>query len=103
MPASLAVGVFFDSFQHANLRFRIDTTFGTVWHSFLNNPHFHVWHHIRNGDERDGNYGNTLVIWDRIFGTEVTQAHVPIELGLKPHKALVNHPLSLQILRKRKT
>ena len=69
----------------------------------LNNPHFHVWHHIRHGDERDGNYGNSLVIWDRIFGTEVTEDHVPSELGLKAHKALVNHPFSLQVLQKRKT
>ena len=103
LPASLGVGVFFDAFQHANLRFRIDTPFGRIWHMVLNNPHFHVWHHIRHGDERDGNYGNSLVIWDRIFGTDVTEDHVPTELGLKTHKALVNNPLSLQLLQKRKT
>ena len=101
LPASLAIGVFFDSFQHANLKFRIDTPMGRVWHLFLNNPHFHVWHHIRHGDERDGNYGNTLLIWDRMFGTDVTEEYVPAELGLKSFKALRNHPLYLQLLRKR--
>jgi len=102
LPAALGIGVFFDAFQHSNLRFRVDSPFGKMWHMLLNNPHFHVWHHIRHGDERDGNYGNTLLIWDRIFGTEVTEADVPTELGLKDYKALKNHPISLQLLRKRR-
>ena len=101
LPASLGIGVFFDAFQHANLRFRIDKPFGKVWHTLFNNPHFHVWHHIRHGDERDGNYGNSLLIWDRIFGTEVTEGHVPTELGLKSFKALQENPIGLQLLRKR--
>jgi sterol desaturase/sphingolipid hydroxylase (fatty acid hydroxylase superfamily) len=101
LPVSLGIGVFFDSFQHANLRFSIDTPFGRIWHSLLNNPHFHVWHHIRNGDEQDGNYGNSLLIWDRIFGTEVTGDYVPTELGLKSFKALQENPIALQLLRKR--
>ena len=48
----------------------------------LNNPHFHVWHHTRDGTEIDGNYGNSLLIWDRLFGTDVTQDKIPLELGI---------------------
>ena len=101
LPAALGIGVFFDAFQHANLRFDHKHPLGRIWHAVFNNPHFHVWHHIRHGDERDGNYGNTLIIWDRIFGTEVTEDHVPTLLGVKEFKALQNDPISLQLLKKR--
>ena len=101
LPAALGIGVFFDAFQHSNLRFDHTKGWRKIWHLCLNNPHFHVWHHIRHGDERDGNYGNTLLIWDRLFGTEVTEDKTPELLGLKSFKALENDPISLQLLKKR--
>ncbi len=101
IDATFGIGIFFDAFQHANLRFNLKNPFCRAWHLFLNNPHFHVWHHIRWGADADGNYGNTLIIWDRLFGTDVTEEYVPTELGLTEQKALKNNPLSLQLLQKR--
>ncbi|MEL6348765.1 MAG: sterol desaturase family protein, partial [Myxococcota bacterium] len=88
ITAALGVGVFFDAFQHANLRFDIDAPLGRAWHLLLNNPHFHAWHHTRNGHHHDGNYGNTLVIWDRLFGSEVTQPELPEAFGVGGDQAL---------------
>ena len=99
LPAALSVGVFFDAFQHANLRFELSKPWNRAWHKVFNNPHFHVWHHTREGAIKDGNYGNSLVIWDRLFGTEVTESTIPPLLGVTAEKSLVNDPLSLQLLR----
>ena len=99
LPAALSVGVFFDAFQHANLRFDVSKPWNRAWHKIFNNPHFHVWHHTREGAVKDGNYGNSLVIWDRLFGTEVTESTIPPLLGVTAEKSLVNDPLSLQLLR----
>ena len=100
IPTALSIGVFFDAFQHANISFPIGHPLGRLWHSFLNNPHFHIWHHTADGKEIDGNYSNTLVIWDRIFGTDVTQNDVPSALGLG-HAPLKNSLLDLQLLKRR--
>ena len=100
IPTAMSVGVLFDAFQHANIAFPIHHPIGRVWHAFLNNPHFHIWHHTADGKDIDGNYSNTLIIWDRIFGTDVTQEEVPVALGLG-HEPLQNHILSLQLLRRR--
>ena len=72
-----------------------------IWHMLLNNPHFHVWHHTRDGMKIDGNYGNSLLIWDRLFGTDVTQDNIPSNLGIAADQALQNDPISLQMLRSR--
>lgn len=100
IPTAMGIGVFFDAFQHANISFPIQHPLGRLWHMFLNNPHFHVWHHTIDGSEIDGNYSNTLIIWDRIFGTDVTQPVVPRALGLG-HDPIKNSTLDLQLLRPR--
>ena len=101
LPSVLLVGTFFDAFQHANIRFSIEHPVGKLWACSLNNPHFHAWHHVREANGQDGNYGNVLLIWDRTFGTEVTQAQLPDALGLNSSQALqTSDPLSLQLLRR---
>ena len=99
LPSVLLVGTLFDAFQHSNMRFDITHPLGKMWHRFLNNPHYHAWHHVRNVEGQDGNYGNVLLIWDRLFGTEVTQGHIPNEMGLADSNNLINDPVSLQLLR----
>jgi len=97
----LSIGVVFDCFQHANLRVDTSTPWFRAWNVLLNNPHFHSWHHTRDGHLRDGNYSNTLIIWDRLFGTDVTGPEPPPLFGITEGEALVNDPLSWQLLRTR--
>ena len=40
------------------------------------------------------------LIWDRLFGTDVTQESIPLD-GNATEQALQNDPLSLQMLRSR--
>ena len=101
LPVVLSVGVLFDTFQHANLRVDPRTPWFRAWNVLLNNPHFHSWHHCRDGHLRDGNYSNTLIIWDRLFGTDVTGPEPPSLYGIMEGEALVNDPISWQLLRTR--
>ena len=98
--AALSVGAVFDAFQHANLSWNCAHPVARVWGVLFNHPHFHAWHHVREGSRCDGNYGNTLVIWDRMFGSEVTGEELPEALGLEPDQALRNDLLSMQLLRR---
>ena len=99
--AALSVGGVFDAFQHANMRWNPHTTFGRMWGRVFNNPHFHAWHHTRDGSACDGNYGNTLVIWDRMFGSVVTQPELPEAFGLEPDQAIENSLVAMQLLQRR--
>jgi sterol desaturase/sphingolipid hydroxylase (fatty acid hydroxylase superfamily) len=101
LPGVLAIGVFFDAFQHANLRWNPNNPLSRAWGLVLNNPLFHSWHHTRDGHLIDGNYGNTLVIWDKLLGTEVTRPVPPAAYGIQGDQALQNDPLSWQLLRAR--
>ncbi len=101
VPAALGIGVVADGFQHANIRIPYQHPFWRTWDRLLNNPHFHSWHHNADGHERDGNYGNTLTIWDRLFGSDVTGPEVPPELGLSSDQALDESVFGLQLLRPR--
>ncbi len=101
LPAALGIGVVADGFQHANLRLDYGHPFWRTWDRLLNNPHFHAWHHNAEGHLRDGNYGNTLTIWDRLFGSDVTGPLPPPELGLSPDQRLVDSVFGLQFLRPR--
>ena len=101
IPATLAIGVLFDGFQHANLHVDVRNPLFRAWNLLLNNPHFHSWHHTREGHECDGNYGNTLVIWDRLFGSEVTRPVPPDLYGISADQALQNDPVSWLVLRRR--
>jgi sterol desaturase/sphingolipid hydroxylase (fatty acid hydroxylase superfamily) len=97
--AAMGVGIVFDCFQHSNMYWDMDKPFQRTWHRLLNNPHFHSWHHTRDGHLCDGNYSNTLIIWDRIFGTEVTQETSPDLLGLGGDQRIENTVLGWQLLR----
>ena len=99
VEAALAVGVVFDAFQHANIRMDMARPFNRAWNTVLNNPHFHCWHHTRDGALRDGNYGNVLTIWDRQFGTDVTGEQPPEHFGLPESQQLKQTVFSLQLLR----
>ena len=101
VPAALGVGIVMDCFEHGNIAVDTNTRVFKVWDKLLNNPHFHSWHHTRDGARRDGNYGNTFVIWDRMFKTEVTGPEPPELYGLEDCKALENTLLGWQLLRPR--
>ena len=101
IPAAFGIGVVMDSFQHSNMTFDLRKPWNRAWHRLLNNPHFHAWHHTRDGALCDGNYGNTLLIWDRLFGTEVTRSVLPDAYGLETDQALVNDVFGWQLLRSR--
>jgi len=97
--AAMGVGIVFDCFQHSNVRWDVNKPVQKAWHLLLNNPHFHSWHHTRDGVLCDGNYSNTLIIWDRIFGTEVTKEHSPELLGLDGDQRIHNTVLGWQMLK----
>ena len=51
-------------FQHSNIRQELG------WLNYIFSlPELHRWHHSKNIDESDRNFGNNLIIWDIIFGT----------------------------------
>lgn len=51
-------------FQHAN----VDVRLGPLnW--MLSMAQVHRWHHSRRIDEANANYGQTLLVWDLVFGT----------------------------------
>jgi sterol desaturase/sphingolipid hydroxylase (fatty acid hydroxylase superfamily) len=95
------VGILVDCFQHANIAMDMTKPWNKALNVVINNPHFHSWHHTRDGELRDGNYANVLLIWDRIFGTEVTQPHPPSAFGLPEDQQLAQDALGLQALRLR--
>lgn len=96
---AMGIGVVADGWQHANLRLDYRSTFWRSWGLLLNNPHFHAWHHNDEGATRDGNYGNTLTVWDRLFGSDVTGPMAPAGLGLSADQDLQERVLGLQLLR----
>ncbi len=99
VPMALSLGILFDSFQHANIAMDMTKPWNKAFNLVLNNPHFHSWHHTRDGHLRDGNYGNVLVIWDRIFRTDVTQDELPEAFGLPEDQQLEQGVLGLQAMR----
>jgi sterol desaturase/sphingolipid hydroxylase (fatty acid hydroxylase superfamily) len=101
LPAALSVGAVADAFQHANLRWNSHHPVAKLWGLVFNHPHFHAWHHTRDGSRCDGNYGNTLVVWDRMFGSDVTGDELPAAYGLESNQALSNHVLGMHLLRSR--
>jgi sterol desaturase/sphingolipid hydroxylase (fatty acid hydroxylase superfamily) len=103
LPAALAVGVLFDAFEHANLRWHPQHPGARIWGTVFNHPHFHAWHHTKDGARCDGNYGNALVIWDRVFGSDVTGDELPEAYGLEPDQALVNGIVAMQCLKRQRT
>jgi sterol desaturase/sphingolipid hydroxylase (fatty acid hydroxylase superfamily) len=101
LPAALAIGIVADAAEHANVRFTLDTPFRRAWYAVFNNPLFHSWHHTRDGKICDGNYANALPLWDRLFGTDVSQPVPPELYGLEDAQALDPSLPGLQLLRRR--
>jgi sterol desaturase/sphingolipid hydroxylase (fatty acid hydroxylase superfamily) len=69
-PAVILYGIFdalVNAFSHANLRLpaRLERALGLV----IVTPHLHRVHHSPVWPETDSNFGATLPIWDRLFGT----------------------------------
>jgi len=102
MFACLVPGILLDTFQHANIRVNANLPFWKMWDRLLNNPHFHCWHHTVDHVEHDGNYGQALTIWDRLFGTCVSTPEYPRAIGLDSVSQLRNSELGLQLLSRRK-
>lgn len=46
-------------------------------------PQYHKMHHGTSRAVRDKNYGNVLVVWDRLFGTYVQPKSEQIDMGLE--------------------
>ena len=51
-------------FQHCNIRLRYG-----VLNYIVGSAETHRWHHSRVPRESNANYGNTVIVWDLIFGT----------------------------------
>lgn len=82
----IAAGLLYQFFLHTSL----DVSLGPLeW--VLNTPRHHRVHHASNQRCLDRNYGSTLIIWDRLFGTFATApATEPLRFGLKGRQRTVN-------------
>lgn len=67
-------------FTHANIRMPVVIERALNW--VLVTPDLHRIHHSTRVKETNSNYGATLVLWDRVFGT--FQRKTPEELAVQP-------------------
>lgn len=68
-------------FEHANIRVRPMIDRSLCW--VVVTPHMHKFHHSRQQQQTDSNYGNILSVFDRMFGTYTSTEHVEqIQYGL---------------------
>ena len=66
-------------FQHCN----IDLRYG-VLNYIVGSAETHRWHHAREPRDSNANYGNTVIVWDVLFGTWFLPRDRQItELGLR--------------------
>jgi len=64
-------------FQHCN----IDLKYG--WLNYLvSSTEHHRWHHSKNPEESNNNYGNNIILWDILFGSFYNPNKTVDELGL---------------------
>jgi sterol desaturase/sphingolipid hydroxylase (fatty acid hydroxylase superfamily) len=70
----LAVGCLslYEALMHSRLTKRTG-----LWGRVFNTPTFHRLHHARDPEYLDRNFGSTLIIWDRLFGTWVPETRSP--------------------------
>ena len=54
---------------------------------WLNTPSHHRVHHAVNPQYLDKNYGATLIVWDRIFGTFAREDEAPVYGTVKPFRS----------------
>ena len=73
-----AIGAFVGLLTHANAEMR----FGPL-SAVFNTPELHRWHHSRVLREGNTNYGETLMLWDWVFGTWFNEARrPPVDIGV---------------------
>ncbi len=66
-------------FQHCNVRLRYG-----VLNYIVGSAETHRWHHSREPREANANYGNTVIVWDLLFGTWfLPNKREVVELGLR--------------------
>lgn len=75
------VDAFVASFSHSNLNWRI----GPLIYFFVG-PEMHRWHHSKDPQRRECNYGNNLSIFDWIFGTAYLSSENPRSFGVDDPK-----------------
>lgn len=71
-------------FNHANIK--LPLWLDAIVRKILVTPDMHRVHHSVHRDEHDSNYGFSLSIWDKLFGTYIAQpadGHDDMEIGLK--------------------
>ncbi len=69
---------------------------GTVFEYFFNSPSHHRVHHGINPRYIDKNYGEILIIWDRMFGTYEEETEEPVYGSLSPPRTWNPIKLNLQ-------
>ena len=67
-----------EGLQHSNLPWR----FGPFYRIFVS-PRFHAFHHSKQPEQYNGNYGNFLAVWDHLFGTLIDAPEGPKEFGIE--------------------
>lgn len=84
-----AFGLMYQPFLHTELVGRIGWL---EW--IINTPSAHRVHHATNAEYRHKNFGGTLLIWDRLFGTyEAERPDVQIRYGLTRPRSSDTNPL----------
>ncbi len=69
-------------FQHCNINVHLG-----MLNYLISGPELHRWHHSMVKKESNHNYGNNLIIWDRLFGTWYLPTKQEVqELGLVNRK-----------------
>ncbi len=65
---------------------------------FFNTPQHHRTHHGNQTQQIDTNFGGTLIIWDRIFGTFVSHEKAgEIKYGLTERQSITLNPLKINL------
>ncbi len=73
----VAIVIFANYVVHSNIR----TNLGPARHLFVT-PQSHRVHHSIEPEHRDTNFGGVLVVWDRLFGTQVRDLDVYPDTGV---------------------
>ncbi|CAH0350316.1 hypothetical protein AQB9606_01518 [Aquabacterium sp. CECT 9606] len=89
---ALEVNLFYQFFIHTEVVRRLPAWFEYVF----NTPSHHRVHHGRNPRQIDTNFGGTLIIWDRLFGTFVDEREAgEIRYGVSARAPRSLNPLRL--------
>jgi sterol desaturase/sphingolipid hydroxylase (fatty acid hydroxylase superfamily) len=84
VSAWLAVVAVHLAFQHANLDYRLGPL-----RRWIAGAETHRWHHKREYEDAQVNFGEVFLVWDRLFGTflDETQRLAPDAVGLRGRTA----------------